>query len=327
MAIAVVAIHMELFGRYTIYDTKEYLLHRFSMSDLATYHVLTLAVPAFFLMSLFLFSLKVRSGNAYFLKRTEKLIYLYVFWLTAIVLWRGGSGQALQKNDLREFLVFSISGDHSLFYFFFSLIITTCVSFLTRRLPPALFWLLLAVSASLLWLMPLYRFKTGLHASLVTVWNPANFLVYVFVAGLAARYHASPFFQPSSRMFTAVVAFLALLFITSSIFEWQWMVNERNFAGNQCIIPPYTRLSVAAGSSFLFFLSFLVSRPPSALIKFLSDYSLGLYCIHVFIMEISEKMTGLLHLSLNITVKFLLVLALSCACAYLARRAFSKGLV
>jgi len=327
MPIGVVALHMEVFGRHTLHGPQEYRSHIFSLPDLINYQVLCLAVPIFFLVSLFLFSEKAHNNRGYFLRRAERLVYIYIFWLTLFILWRGGMHRMLPVYDVKHFVILVMSGGPSAFYFFFSLLFLTCIAFFALKLPRRILWLFLAVSVMLLWFMPYLVFRTDLYSSLVAAWNPANFLVYVFVAVLVSKYRAHSHFSPSLKSFRIMMLVLTLVFLSSSVFEWHWMVNERNFASNQHIIPPYTRLSVAAGSSLIFLLSLYISRPPASWIKFLSDYSLGLYCFHLFIIEMNDKIMSMLRLSANIAVKFLMVLIVSYAFAYFAKRAFSKGLV
>ncbi len=327
MSIGVVTLHMELLGRHTILDIQEYRLHKFSVPDLLNYHMLCLAVPVFFLVSLFLFFEKVHNNRAYFWSRIERLIYIYVFWLLLLILWRGGLNQMLPSYDLKSILILIMSGGPSAFYFFFSLCLLTCISFFAMKLPQQAIWVLLATSASLLWMMPFFLFRTGSNPSLVAAWNPANFFVYVFIAILISRYRERLLFKPTSNFFRNLILFLFILFIAASVFEWHWMVDARNFTANQHIIPPYTRISVAVGSLLVFLLSVSVSRPPTVWIKFLSDNSLGLYCFHLFAIEINDKILNMLKLSTHAVIKFLFVLLVSYACSHLARRAFKKGLL
>jgi hypothetical protein len=57
-------------------------------------------------------------------------------------------------------------------------------------------------------------------------------------------------------------------------------------------ISPYTRISVVAGATLLFCLSFFIKGPPDSGIRFLSNYSLGLYCLHGFASIFYIKLMG-----------------------------------
>ena len=54
MSLAVIAWHMRLFGISPLFDVNGYATHRIQFSDLINFNLLLLAVPVFFLISIFL---------------------------------------------------------------------------------------------------------------------------------------------------------------------------------------------------------------------------------------------------------------------------------
>lgn len=294
MSFAVVAWHIQLFGASNLFNAKNFAGHDIVFSDIINLYFLLLAVPVFFLMSLFLFFQKIWIDPFYFKKRIARLLLLYVFWDGLwLFLWGYLTDFSnLFPSSLRAILISVVSGWCSPYYFFFSLILLTCIARVTVCLSSYVLWLLLAISLSLLWFFPLIVKIYGEYHFLVAYWNPFNFLPYVFIAALFFRYFRKGYLRPSSKYFKFFMVCLFFVFIATAIFEWQWIRDVNYFKYNGLAIPPYTRISVVAGGSLVFCLSFFIKRPVYRIIKFLSKYSLGLYCLHGFAIIFYGKLIG-----------------------------------
>ncbi len=312
LSVAVVAWHVRLFGKSDIFDELRFLDHHFAVSDFVNFHILLLAVPAFMLMALFLFVEKVQArGRGYFVERVKRLVFLYLLWSSiAIVWWRDIEIARTLAWDWKYVMSVVATGGFSIFYFFFSLILVTLASYIAIKFPRYLLYVLLIASSFLLWVMPLVVAETHSYPYLVAYWNPLNFIPYAFVAVLASSYVRSPGFE---KRLANLIVFLSLAFVLSSVIEWHLLVHADNFPGNGFAMPAYTRISVVVGASLLFFLSFYLHRPPNVLVRFLSDCSLGLYCVHPFILDLGNRFID------NLWMRFGVVLVVSYAGVYLVK--------
>ncbi|MBW1719044.1 MAG: acyltransferase [Deltaproteobacteria bacterium] len=294
MSVAIVAWHIQLFGASNLFDLKNFADHNIVLSDIINFYFLLLAVPVFFLISLFLFFQKIVINRSYFKKRITRLLLLYLFWVGLWLLLYGclTNFSNIFPSSFKDILISIISGWSSLYYFFFSLILLTCIACAIIRLPDYLLWLLLVICSSLLWCFPLIVKIYGEYHFLVAYWNPFNFLPYLFIAALFLTYFKKGYLKPSSKYFKLLIVCLFFVFITTAIFEWHWIRDINYFKYNAMVIPPYTRISVVVGATLLFCLSFFIKGPSGSGIKFLSNYSLGLYCLHGFASIFYIKLMG-----------------------------------
>ena len=74
-------------------------------------------------------------------------------------------------------------------------------------------------------------------------------------------------------------------FGAAAILEMAWLPDAHLSAAAGYALPPYTRISVVIGASAVFFLFFPLRRKPPKIIATMSDYSLGLYCLHLFVIR------------------------------------------
>lgn len=323
MALAVIAWHLRIFGKSDLFDINRFANNRAEISDIITLYVLLLAVPIFFLISFYLFFEKAKTFR-YFLDRLERLSYLYLFWVGLWIIFEGGFSYV--SSNVHDLPRFFMRGGNSIFYYFFSLILLTCVAYLTTYLPRYALWLFLGVSVGVLGGMPLIA---QYSINLVAYWNPLNFLPYVFIAALASAYIKHQSDHLFSRRRQILFGVLTILFIVICVSEWKWGLHSHNFKYDDMALPQYTRLSAMAGASILFLLSFSIRRSPGQPFKFFSDYSLGIYCLHPFVMVVYERLVKYLPtvpFAYTIT-QFLVVVAVSATGAFLLRRAFSRGLI
>jgi len=155
-----------------------------------------------------------------------------------------------------------------------------------------------------------------------------NFLPYVFIANLGLHYLRDKNVSWSSGRFKIAFFTILILTIVSAICEWIWLPNQNCFAANPGdVIPPYTRFSLAGGTSLFFLSSFLAKKPAWRWVRFVVGYTLGIFCINVFVISVY---TQIFIFPISFGGKLILYVAvvlLSLITAYLARRAFSKRLI
>jgi len=326
MSLAVVAWHLHLFGVSTLFDERGFFHHTISLSDVINFHLLLLAVPVFFLISLFLFFDRYKIRGHYFRDRIKKILCLYGFWLGLFFLFyacRYGFSSLLPA-DGKNLLIKIVSGWSTLYYFFFSLLLMTCLARMVVLVPRPVVWLLCVLSLLSLWTMALLV-KMGVVAGYwVAYWNPLNFVPYVFIARLFSDTAGQDLSTFSSLSFLL----LLLGFIVAASFEWQWMICGRNFQYNDCAMPAYTRVSLVLGAFIVFRLSWFIRRRPNRLIRFLADYSLGLYCLHGYVsLLVYERIIKHLGGHGAPLIAFFIIVSASLAAAVVLRRLVGRRLV
>jgi len=98
--------------------------------DVVQYNLLILAVPSFFIISLFLFFKKKQTSKKEDIARIYKLFVLYVFWMSLWVLIK----KPPHPSDISHAVMFMVRGGNSIFYYFFTLIILTAISIFVKKI-------------------------------------------------------------------------------------------------------------------------------------------------------------------------------------------------
>lgn len=329
MALGVLAYHIRIFGQSNLFDINEYMNHKITLSDLFNFHFCKLTVPVFFLVSIFLFLLKGAGGNfRYFAQRIEKLIYLYLFWVGVVLLFYGAAGyfSNIWPKNFGDAVLFIVSGGYSAFYFFFSLIFLTLLSLYAIRLPVFVLWVLLTATGLFLGAFPVIVNLCSEYDYLIAFWSPLNFPVYAFAAALVWKYKMNGL-DLSARGFNVCIIVSLVVFVLGAILEWKYLIGVHSFKYDGSALPSLTRISVVAGAVSLFLLSFRIKHKPNRIIRLLSDYSLGIYCLHPFLILAYEKAFGPIDLYQTNVGKFFIVLLISALSSVLLRRAFRRGLI
>lgn len=327
MIIFIVIWHTGLLGGVELVDISQYCRRSIAITDIICFQFLLLAVPVFFLISFFLFviNLEVKTKK-YFFDRLERLVYLYVFWagLWCLIYYRKAFSifsEAIQQNP-KELFFFIACGGVSAFWFLFSLALLTIITYFCRKLPQLILWLLLFLSALSLWIGPIIGITQSPKVFYwMQWWVPIVHLPYVFIAILVSHANKDRLY-PKIRLIAGI---LLMIFIFTSFCEWEWILHRCSTV-NYGRITTYARLSVVSGASMIFILSFLIRTPPNKLIKFLSDQSLGIYCVHIFVMAAYTQILMPSYVKFNFTYTGN-ILVISCICAYILRRAMNKGLI
>ncbi|NJK41070.1 MAG: acyltransferase [Acaryochloridaceae cyanobacterium SU_2_1] len=335
-SMAIVADHAELFFLATIMGMP-------ALTGILYANFSYIAVPVFFQISLFLFYIKSKQiGIKYFIqKRLSKLILLYLFWVTSLtilkVLFRGqvevNNSEILSARKIFEFIV---SGGNSPLYFFFSLIFTTTLAqalvFLFKNIKKSslktkINYSLLSSSCFLIFSFSILGSTSSEVAVIHTIsniakwnYNPLNFLPYIFTTAITAQEMDEGKFEQLASFPKLKLYSLLFLFTAFILFEW-------NFSNNL----NYTRLSLVFGSWLLLYVALLSTRKPPAIIKLISQCSLGIYAFHLFFTNVffsgdQNVLTPLSHLvpGLSIIAEFLLVLIMSISLTLVFRK--TKGL-
>jgi surface polysaccharide O-acyltransferase-like enzyme len=192
-------------------------------------------------------------------------------------------------HNWRSLLVQIATGGSSVFYYFFSLLVATLVSFVALGLSQIALGGLLIMSVLLLLAMPLLVMQRPSYSYLAAYWNPLNFVPYGFIAVLASRQIGRQVERIIWQRIRLLLVVIVAIFVLSSALEWRLLVHSAYFPSNGFALPAYTRVSAIAGASLLFFASLVLSRSPGRCVQMVSRYSLGLYCIHPFVLALTRQ--------------------------------------
>ena len=174
-----------------------------ALTAVISYNGLLLAVPSFFLISLFLLNLKLGSGLAYVSRRLVRLFFLSVFWSCIYILFYGGFyvGPYFFLIDLLfltfvSFLVFPLSQDDS--------IIGRCMQYF------------LLICSCALMMAKYYGYLVDGSPPNDYYMDVANFLPFVPAAGIIYNGYKCRRMDAEGRAFNANLSLLAFAFIAIS---------------------------------------------------------------------------------------------------------------
>jgi len=203
MIFFVLAHHTDLFkSNYAVFNF-------ISLYDLIRYSILFLGVPSFFLISIYLFVKKMNNSDyRYFFKRIETLFYSYVFWVTLWILVIYKKGFAffvlIQNSRFHEICYFFGGAGIGIFYFHFSLIILTCITYFALKLNKYALWFFTIASLLFIIIMPFTKYAS--HVLILSYWSPLNFIPYSFIGILLSK---------KNMLKLGTIKLLAPLFIVS----------------------------------------------------------------------------------------------------------------
>lgn len=227
-------------------------------SNVIRLNVLMLAVPLFLLMALYLFN-----SNPRFKERATRLVWLTLFW---VAIWSAYFGatvfDAVRQGDVWEVFQWAITGGHGVFYFFVTLLFLTCVVYASRHLPKKVLWGFLAISLIIIPFLPMQHFPGFQTVFLV-------FLPLAFISLLI---------RPVKLW---IILFLAGLSLEMALVEW--------ILGWDAV---YARLSVSGFATVIFLLSLRIKGEPPKVIRVIADCSLGIYCLHFFLIDLYQRGLG-----------------------------------
>jgi len=276
-----------------------------NLQNIILFNVWDLAVPIFFQVSLILFYINKQKNQNYFLeKRITKIIKLYVFWgiINQIFTFFSKKEEYLSAlfislSSFKKILIFILTdGNSAPFYFFFSLLFLTTLAELFTLLinnynlnKEIICYLLLIFSCIIVILLPLSKIFFGETFDILPqVYNPLNFIPYIFSSFLISNYLLKNKINQSNdnniyQIWTKI--FLLILFVVFSVLEWKYLNYPLLWGWSSATdnaLPIYSRVSLVFGAWFITLISLKVSSEPPVGIKLLSDLSLGIYCLHLF---------------------------------------------
>ncbi len=311
MILFVVAHHTQLFVNNHL------LFNSIKLTELITYNLLYFGVPGFFLISIFLFSIKAKKNKHYFLDRLETLVYSYIFWSVLWILIDYSKGFYIFKwlitLSLKDFFYFMAGSGIGIFYFHFSLILLTCISFLIINVSRYILWLLLSLSVALFLIIPLTNLAHDPFFS--SYWSPFNFLPYAFIGNLLSNIYQE---KSMAVLPITTIAILAILFTFSATAEWHFSIHTNHG------LMAYMRVSVVLGISIIFLLSLYIKKHIK-IAQYLSDNALGIYCLQLFVTNAYLTLAGTApkgDIVYSTSVLFVCLLG-----SIFLRKAFSKGVI
>lgn len=269
-------------------------------------HITLLAVPAFLLVSLYLFILKSLQQPVYWKKRLIRLVQIYIFWVGVqfILYLLLGGGLPLPLKT-----VFRSGGPDlpigpSIFYYLFILMECTVLAALFLRLPEKL----KQIVAIIIVAVSLIHFSISPVQGIgIDTRSMDNYYIYIPAAYYLCRYRNV--FVRFRRyilgcFFLAATAETALMGITSA----------------------YGRVSVFLGALSLCLI--LIDARPVAprSVSFLSRYSLGIFAVHLYWRGVVKNLPAYWYgqadalkgqSTLEGTLSLIAVFVLSCSSVYL----------
>ncbi|MBW4601674.1 MAG: acyltransferase [Calothrix sp. FI2-JRJ7] len=225
-----------------------------------------LAVPLFFLVSLYLFLIK-KPDKEYLKIRLIKIFKLFTFWSIFHNIFLFAVTREVPDfswdiiTGLKPSLPFA--GD-SVFYFLFNLMVLTIISFLFCQINSNKFIKLLS-SVTIIFTLLYFETVNIANSSIPYHWL-SNFIVYIPIAFYLANYSD----KVLKFRFYYLVAYI--LFSLHDIYL-------RIYGYNQSI---YGRISIVCAALTLFCYVYTLKIPENWYIQKLSQYSLGLFAIHKY---------------------------------------------
>jgi hypothetical protein len=276
-SVCVVLAHLGYISPSLLFDKNKYLFHKFDLSDFLNFYVLLLAVPIFFITSNYLFYIKEMSKN-HFIKNVTRIVKLSIFWIIAFqaFMQKGWEIIYLLPTTASELIIFVMSGGHTKYYFFISLLILTAITYFSSSISKPSLVASFIISTLAVALIPIYSIQNNAFI-LSTHWSLLNFIPYPFAAILVFS------FNKDQRLFYA-----ALFTITGFFFatlDWFFYIDLGFFKINDYAIPAYTRPSLIFLSMSILLIALETNPKEIPIINFMSKNSLALYCIHPFYIE------------------------------------------
>lgn len=306
-SVCVVLVHLGCVAPSEIFDREKWKDHVFVLSDAVNFYVLLAAVPVFYLIACFLVA--GNSTNAVW-PRVFRVMRLMVFWGLLLRLSHGGMHALIGSvpHSPFRFLIYLMSGFHTVYYFFFSLGLAIVTTHAARHLPNYFVYVLCFLTTIFVGLLPILALQFELP-QLTYYYVPLNFLPYPFIAIAIERLEGR-------RAFLSV-AILACAGLVLTTLDWTIYKSDLFFNVNTCAMPAYSRPSLILLSVAIVLAATLFSSPANSIVRFMSSHSLALYCLHPFTISavkglvIKANLPGLL--SLPVQLALVLVLCYMCS--------------
>lgn len=269
--------HANLF--WDMADKREKIIgHGPNIWDFLYFEVQSSAVPTFILMSMVLFSLRPPSWSRT-LDRIKKLAFLYCFWVGAWILYT----KVKPEPTVLGWIEFLLRGGGWLFYTFAALIVLTPLCWVASKLSRSGKWIglltcMFVVAGTFLWIHDGTRW---LHHQYY--WVPSCFVMMPFVAAILVP-HLERFRESGSTRIKWIVA-MVVLGLMAAFLEWKFAAPGELITGERRWVPKHARLSVQFNAIAMLIFSLGVKRAVNRVISFFARNSLGVYCLHPFILR------------------------------------------
>jgi hypothetical protein len=276
-SIFVVLWHFHIVGTSPIFNSDTGASYSPSVSDIINFNILLQAVPFFIFASCYLYA-ETATSIRYLGRRFVRIGTLIVFWAIASHLFYGGSDGLMQAiAKLNERPVYQAVTALETYSFFVGLLISVTLSAIAVycNLATLILWVAIGSTA-----VCYFQWETIEHGTVWTgaFWNPLNYIAYPAAAALIYRLSKAP------STLKLIGWLSAILFVIFAALEWKFLVSPAFFTGQGYNLPAYTRLSSMFFVIFALILCLKVSRPAGSIVQFMSKNSLGLYCIHPFLL-------------------------------------------
>lgn len=245
--------------------------------DVVRFQVVYLAVPGFLLIATFLQSIKQQTRETH-QRHFTGLLYLYLFWVSAWVL----ATHARPEFSPWGLASFALRGGGWAFYFFAELLIVQGIRALISNWKDRFLWLGLLLTLLVIVAGFAILVKDGKSwTATSTYWWPICFLPVPFIAHLLARNYSAIVSSTGSML--RVVGPMALITLVVGACEWSFAASAGTLKGRP-FLPEYLRISTMLGASCVVLVSLRIRTAPR-LVRFISRNSLGIFCIHLFVLS------------------------------------------
>jgi hypothetical protein len=180
-------------------------------------------------------------------------------------------------QDVPNILLAIMTGGRSIFYYLFSLLVLTIlleVYLAYWRGKEFLPYVLLLISMLIVLFAPSIVARYGMAWE---YWNILNFFPYVFTSLILTAL--------SNRVAKRALFIMGFSYMLFSIFDWMGLsiYDWNKFSVIPYVLPPHTRISLIFGSSFMVLAFSKINLQAPAVIRLISEYSLGIYCFFLFV--------------------------------------------
>jgi hypothetical protein len=237
-----------------------------------------IAVPLFYIISIYLFYLKSNNSFPYFKKRMIRISILFIFWTSVqFMVYFIESGLSHKSISQLPTLLTLLKGgpdipqiDGSVFYFLSNMFILSFLAFYYVKIGSnstkvTLSYWLVGINLFYFYIMLITKHP-------IPYWRIDGFLIYVPAAYLLFNTKTN---SPSRASILSILL-LSIIFILTSAYE-TYLQSIYSFEHSI-----YGRCSIFWGALLLFKIIFLREFVVNKSIKFLSKYSLGIFATHKY---------------------------------------------
>ena len=230
-----------------------------------------IAVPLFYIVSIYLFYSNAINEISYFKHRMMRVFSLFLFWTTVqFILYFVTTKTIMGYSPDINWVLSPYQGGPdlpivggSVFYFLSNMLLLTCVAFFYGYKGDKGFWI--RVSYILIVLFIIYFEIMNIIGITVPYWRIDNFIIYVPIVFLLLN---------TPNLIKYRYLFLLVYIVTSIHDIFIIKINYYLFI--------YARLSVISGAISLFCFIYKYKFRERKYVAFLSKYSLGIFAIHKY---------------------------------------------